>query len=156
MLEYKIVEKSQFTVVGLEKTFHPDTSYEEIPKFWREVMEMEHPPVCGMYGICIDVDEQGKDFLYWIADNYIPWQEIPTGCTAKVIPASTWAVFPCTGRMPQALQGLNQQIFSQWLPTNPDYKIAAGINVELYSDASKFESGTQDQDYYCEVWIPVE
>ena len=45
---------------------------------------------------------------------------------------------------------------SQWLPTNPDYKIAAGINVELYSDASKFENGTQDQDYYCEIWIPVE
>ena len=58
--------------------------------------------------------------------------------------------------MPQALQGLNQQIFSQWLPTNPDYKIAAGIIVELYSDASKFENGTQDQDYYCEIWIPVE
>ena len=31
-----------------------------------------------------------------------------------------------------------------------------GITVELYSDASKFESGTQDQDYYCEVWLPVE
>ena len=54
------------------------------------------------------------------------------------------------------MQGLNQQIFSQWLPTNPDYKIAAGINVELYSDASRFEDGTQDQDYYCEVWVPVE
>ena len=51
---------------------------------------------------------------------------------------------------------LNQQIFSQWLPTNNDYKIAAGINVELYSDASKFEQGTQDQDYYFEAWIPVE
>ena len=34
--------------------------------------------------------------------------------------------------------------------------IAAGINVELYSDASKFEQGTQDQDYYFEAWIPVE
>jgi len=28
--------------------------------------------------------------------------------------------------------------------------------VELYSNASKFEGGTQDQDYYCEIWIPVE
>ena len=46
--------------------------------------------------------------------------------------------------------------FSQWLPTNPDYKIAAGINVEMYSDASKFEQGAQDREYYCEVWIPVE
>ena len=60
------------------------------------------------------------------------------------------------GPMPQALQGVNQQIFSQWLPTSPDYKIAAGINVEMYSDASKFEQGTQDQEYYCEIWIPVE
>ena len=60
--------------------------------------------------------------------------------------------------MPQALQRLNQQIFSQWLPTRTvlRHKIAAGINVELYSDASKFENGTQDQDYYCEIWIPVE
>ena len=34
--------------------------------------------------------------------------------------------------------------------------IRDSINVELYSDASKFENGTQDQDYYCEIWIPVE
>ena len=74
---------------------------------------------------------------------YDPAREIPDGFTTRTIPAHTWAVFPCTGRMPQALQGLNQQIFSQWLPTNPDYKIAAGINVEMYSDASKFEQGAQ-------------
>ena len=58
--------------------------------------------------------------------------------------------------MPQALQGLNKQIFSEWLPMSSEYRIAAGINVEMYSDASKFENGTQDKDYYCEIWIPVE
>ena len=63
---------------------------------------------------------------------------------------------PPTGRMPQALQSLNQQHFSRWLPTNPGYQIAAGIHVERYSDASKFENGAQEQDYYCQVWIPVE
>ena len=112
--------------------------------------------VCGMYGINLDESMGGNEFEYLIADNYDPAKEIPDGFTTRTIPAHTWAVFPCTGRMPQALQGLNQQIFSQWLPTNPDYKIAAGINVELYSDASRFEDGTQDQDYYCEVWVPVE
>ena len=112
--------------------------------------------VCGMYGINLDESMGGNEFEYLIADNYNPAREIPEGFTTRTIPAYTWAVFPCTGRMPQALQGLNQQIFSQWLPTNPDYKIAAGINVELYSDASRFEDGTQDQDYYCEVWVPVE
>ena len=107
---------------------------------------------------CVNLDEEmgGSEFEYLIADNYDPAKEIPDSFTTRTIPAHTWAVFPCIGRMPQALQGLNQQIFSQWLPTNPDYKIAAGINVEMYSDASKFEDGTQGQDYYCEVWIPVE
>ena len=56
----------------------------------------------------------------------------------------------------QPHQGLNQQLFSPGLPTNPAYKLAAGINVELYSDASRFEDGTQDQDFYCEVLVPVE
>ena len=100
--------------------------------------------VCGMYGINLDESMGGNEFEYLIADNYDP----PPGrfrraSPPRTIPAHTWAVFPCTGKMPQALQGLNQQIFSQWLPTNPDYKIAAGINVELYSDASRFEQGTQ-------------
>ena len=40
MLEYKIVEKPQFTLVGLSGMFNSDTSYQEIPKFWDEVMGM--------------------------------------------------------------------------------------------------------------------
>lgn len=51
--------------------------------------------VCGMYGICIDSD--GRNFDYMIVDNYIPWNEVPDGYTTKVIPAGTWAVFPCRG-----------------------------------------------------------
>ena len=109
-----------------------------------------------MYGINMDESMGGSEFEYLIADNYDPAKEIPDGFATRTIPAHTWAVFPCTGKMPQALQELNRQIFSQWLPTNTEYKIAAGINVELYSDASKFEQGAQDQNYYVEAWIPVE
>ncbi|MFR8333277.1 MAG: GyrI-like domain-containing protein [Oscillospiraceae bacterium] len=90
-----------------------------------------------MYGICIDVDEQSKDFLYWIADNYIPWQEIPTGCTAKVIPASTWAVFPCRGALPKALQEVNTRIWSEWLPNCKTYRLAGNYNVEICINFSR-------------------
>ena len=139
------------------KTFKYEDAVAQVPQFWAEHFGTGGGKVvCGMYGINLDESMGGNEFEYLIADNYDPAKEIPDGFTTRTIPAHTWAVFPCTGRMPQALQGLNQQIFSQWLPTNPDYKIAAGINVELYSDASKFENGTQDQDYYCEIWIPVE
>ena len=156
-MDCKMVKKDAFTVLCRERTFKYEEAGSAVPQFWREHFAAGGGrTVKGMYGINLDESMGGSEFTYLIADNYDPAAEVPEGFVTRTIPAHTWAVFPCTGRMPQALQGLNQQIFSQWLPTNPDYKIAAGINVELYSDASKFESGTQDQDYYCEVWLPVE
>lgn len=151
MLEYKIVEKPQFTVVGLSRMFHADTSYQEIPKFWDEVMAMEKSPVCGMYGVCMDLSENGKKFEYLIADNYIPWEEIPAGCTAKVIPAATWAVFPCRGPLPQTLQDVNTRMWSEWLPNCKNYRLAANLNVELYAPPAQ-----NPEDTYSEIWLPVE
>jgi len=151
MLEYKIVEKPQFTVVGLSRMFNAETSYQEIPKFWDEVMAMQKPPVCGMFGVCLDSSENGKKFEYLIADNYIPWEEIPTGCTAKVIPAATWAVFPCRGPLPQTLQDVNTRMWSEWLPNCKNYRLAANLNVELYAPPAE-----KPEDTYSEIWLPVE
>lgn len=45
---------------------------------------------------------------------------------------------------------MNTKIFKEWLPGNPDYEIAMGINIEWYSneDCKAF-------DYESEIWIPV-
>lgn len=156
-MDCNIMKKDAFTVLCRARTFKYEDAVAQVPQFWSEHFRSGGGNVlCGMYGINIDESMGSSEFVYLIADNYDPTQEIPDGFTTRTIPAHTWAVFPCTGKMPQALLGLNQQIFSQWLPTNTDYKIAAGINVEMYSDASKFENGIQDQDYYYEIWIPVE
>ena len=149
MLEYKIVEKPQFTLVGLPRMFNSDTSYQEIPKFWAEVMGMENCPLLGMYGVCID--EDGKNFEYLIADNYIPWQELPAGCVTRVIPAFTWAVFPCRGPLPQTLQAVNTRIWSQWLPNSKSYRLAANLNIEVYAPPAE-----KPEDTYSEIWLPVE
>lgn len=151
MLEYKIVKKPQFTVVGMSKLFNADTSYQEIPKWWCEVMGMEKPPVCGMYGICMDLDEQEKDFEYLIADNCISCTEIPEGCVAKVIPASTWAVFPCRGPLPETLQDVNTRMWSEWLPNCKNYRLAANLNIEFYAPPAQ-----KPEDTYSEIWLPVE
>ena len=37
-MEYRIVEKASFTVLGVSRSFNSDTSYREIPKFWQEHM----------------------------------------------------------------------------------------------------------------------
>lgn len=150
MLEYKIVEKMQFTVMGRARKFNNKTSYSEIPKFWQEHMESgENKVVCGMYGICIDSD--GENFDYVIADNYIPWNEIPEGYETKVIPAGTWAIFSCRGSLPKALQDVNTKIWSEWLPSCKSYKLAGNYNIEMYTQSS------ENQDYdYSEIWIPIE
>lgn len=36
MMDYRIVEKAQFTVMGVSRKFNSETSYQEIPKFWEE------------------------------------------------------------------------------------------------------------------------
>lgn len=147
MLEYKILEKPQFTVVGLSRMFNSDTSYQEIPKFWDEIMEQS--TLKGMYGVCLD--EDGKNFEYLIADHYFPGQKVPEGCVAKVIPAFTWAVFPCRGPLPQTLQDVNTRMWSQWLPNCKTYRLAANLNIEMYAPAAE-----NPEDTYSEIWLPVE
>lgn len=150
MLEYKIIEKPQFTVMGRSRKFNTETSYDEIPDFWQEHMNSgENKTVRGMYGICMDSD--GKNFDYLIADNYIPWNEVPEGYETKVIPAGTWAIFPCHGAWPKALQDLNTKIWSEWMPSCKAYKLAGNYNIELYAPPCE-----NPDNNYSEIWVPVE
>lgn len=155
MIEYKIVEKAQFTVMGVSRRFSTETSYQEIPKFWDEhYANGGGEKVRGMYGVCIDSRDHSpnaKEFDYLIADNYIPWLDIPEGCVTRVIPAGTWAVFPCRGKLPEALQSVNTKIWNEWLPNCKDYKLAGNYNIEMYT-----EPCGDPENYYSEIWVPVE
>lgn len=150
MLEYKITEKAAFTVVGKSKKMNTNTSYEEIPEYWKEHMSSgDNQVFCGVYGICMDLN--GEDFEYLIADNYMPWKGIPNGCLIKVIPAGTWAVFPCHGALPKALQEVNTKIWSEWIPNCREYRLGGNYNVELYAPPAE-----NPEDTYSEIWIPIE
>jgi len=155
-MDYKIVEKPGFTVIGALKKFSYDEAKSEIPKFWAEHYQAGKANiVCGMYGINIDESMGGKEFEYLIADDYDGKAKVPTGFVTKTIPAFTWAVFPCAGPMPNAMQKVSQEIFSEWLPNCKDYEFAAGYNIEMYNDPSEYPNGVQDENYYSEIWIPV-
>jgi AraC family transcriptional regulator len=149
MLEYIIVEKAQFTVMGKTRKFDVETAMAMIPKFWDEYNQSEDKKiVVGMYGVCLDSD--GKGFDYMIADNYLPWNEIPDGFETKVIPAGTWAVFPCRGALPKSLQDVNKRIWSEWLPSCKEYELAGNCSIEMYTPPQE-----NPDDYYCEIWLPV-
>lgn len=156
IMDYKIVKKEAFTVLGVTKTFAYENAKEKIPEFWQEHYAKGNGQyVCGMFGINID-EQMGQDtFEYLIADLYNPVKEIPEGFVTRTIPEFTWAVFPCRGAMPNALQDVNTKIFSEWLPALKEYEFAAGYCIEMYDDAKKYPNGTMDENYYCEIWIPV-
>ena len=155
-MDYSIVKKESFAVMGASKRFSYEKAKSEIPEFWAEHFKKGGGKyVCGMFGVNIDENMGGSDFEYLIADVYDPSKDIPEGFVTRTVPAFTWAVFPCRGAMPNALQDINTKIFSEWLPALKEYEFAAGYCIEMYDDASKYPKGTADENYYCEIWIPV-
>lgn len=156
LMDYKIVKKEAFTVIANAKTFPYEGAKEIIPQFWQEHFQSgKGAVVCGWYGINIDLEMGQENFEYLIADPYNPQKEIPEGFVTRTIPAFDWAVFPCRGAMPTALQDVNTKIYTEWLPALKEYEFAAGYCVEYYDNPTKYEKGTQDENYYCEIWIPV-
>lgn len=45
--------------------------------------------------------------------------------------------------------------FKEWLPGNSDYEIAGMYNIEYYTAHCDYPKGNQDENYYCEIWMPV-
>ncbi len=95
----------------------------------------------------MDPGAKDSEFTYYIA--VASDKEPPQGMHAFTIPGATWAIFDCVGPMPQAIQELQRQIATQWLPTS-GYEYANGPDIELYGDGD-----TNAADYHCQVWLPV-
>lgn len=154
IMEYRIEKKEQFTVMGVSRRFSSETSYSEIPRFWQEhYASGGGDRVKGMFGICLDAmdgNNGAMDFEYLIADVYDPDRAVPEGCVTRVIPAGAWAVFPCRGALPEALQSVNTRIWSEWLPNCREYDLAGNYNLEMYTQPAE-----KPEDTYSEIWVPV-
>lgn len=166
-MDYTVERMKGFKVIGFEREFSMETSYQEIPKFWDEICQSKISPLCakgkpeneeeemicncciGKYGVCLD-DIGGGRFRYLIAGDYMHGK-VPAGMTVFEFPDMEWAKFTCKGPMPGALQSVNTKIFNEWLPGNEEYEIAMGANIEWYSA----EGNTSDADYESAIWLPV-
>lgn len=172
-MDYIVEKMEKFKVIGFEREFSYENAYTEIPKFWDEIREKyfmslwsgkepineTEKTICncriGQFGVNIDDnvnmnnDMNNRKFRYIIAGEYTDG-EVPSGMTVYEFPNMKWAKFKCVGSMPTALQSVNTRIFREWLPTNNQYKIAMGANIEFYS-----EGDCSSVDYESGIWIPV-
>ncbi len=159
-MNYRIVEKQGFTVVGpvLHTSAQQGENLKAIPAFWQranqdgtvERLASEAGPL-GLLGICYDYNPRTNAFKYMIGIEAPPRGPVPAAATAVHIPAATFAVFESVGAMPKAIQAVWKRVFSEWFPAS-GYEHGQGPEIEVYPR----DGGDPTSDTYrCEVWIPV-
>lgn len=155
-MNYRIEKKSAFRIVGVKEHLPMDVemNFARIPQFWAETIQSGllakigqicRGEPCGILGVSACMN--GQDFDYYIAAK----TDMPTppGMEEYEVPAATWAIFPCIGPMPDAIQSLQKRIITEWLPSS-GYEYANAPDIEVYP-----AENTNASDYYSEVWLPV-
>lgn len=163
-MDYRIETKDAFKLVMKKKQVsqNQELTAAEISQFWQKCgMDGTIPALCkyipkdNIFGNCIVGTSFGKDatdqeFPYAIGAMYngAPIEE--ADFLVEEIPAHTYVVFPCVGKMPESFQKLYQQIYSEFFPAS-EYQPCGGTDFEAYPSADVFSS-----DYRCEIWVAVE
>ena len=150
VMEYKVVEKESMKIVAMTREFPAETGSQEVPEFWKEYYANGFAEkVCGMMGICIGNDQGQGKWKYGIGCEQQFLSTVPEGFEVIEIPAYTWAVFPCVGAMPQAIQNKWTAVYSEWLPQSA-YELIQDYDIEFYTMGD-----STSPEYRSEIWIPV-
>lgn len=161
-MDYKIVEKDSFTVVGKSRKFlDSNDGTENVPKFWGECKRS------GLYGSLVNELCKGKTGAITEGESlgicvgetegftYVIGVEKPEGNVPKdldmlTIPAATWAIFECIGAMPNSIQSLWKKIYEEWFPSTGYEQEYSIPDFEVYLP------GDMDSDHYrSQIWIPI-
>ena len=163
-LDVEIVEKESFKVVGFIGEYTIENST-DIAKRWREINKLrdelklreagdpiEEAVIIHNIGSC-GVTEYPADkgpFRYVFGGIY-RGGEVPDGMEVYEIRKSTWAVFNCVGKLPDAMEEMSNLIWNHWVPDNGEYIVDGQCEFELYYQGDYYN----DPEYLCTKWIPV-
>jgi AraC family transcriptional regulator len=169
-MEYRIVEKESFRVVGVREPLSVaplpeksdigkdfdladvEESFKRVPIFWQEsaqsgkiaeICKMIDNEPLGLLGVSDCSDAGGSNFYYIAAATDKP---VPDGMYELIIPAGTYAVFSGSG-LPSSIQDLQKRIYAEWMPSS-GYEWANAPDIEVYLD-----DNPRHMKY--EVWLPV-
>lgn len=162
-LPFRIEEKEAFSVIGIVK--HTTNQRREgtkvIPMFWKETLAsnqqlqlqalMNTQPF-GMLGINVyNTDpNDARKFDYYIA--CASDKEATQGKSSYVVPAHTWAIFPCKK---DEIGKVEAQAITKWLPKSEYRPLNKGyITGRMKGKAPDIELYLDDEQ--AEVWVAVE
>lgn len=160
IMDYKIIEKEAFNIIEKVEahTVENAENAKSIPDFWtrshndgtvKKLLDSTNNKEY-IFGVCYgNLPENTKTFDYSIAAVCDENTVVPEGFRRNTIPARTWAVFECTGAMPNAIQDMWHKIVSEFFPTS-GYQPTYEMDIEAYT-----EGDMGSPDYKSEIWIPV-
>ncbi|MGC6767265.1 GyrI-like domain-containing protein [Enterococcus sp. LJL128] len=161
-MEYRIEELGEFKLAGYVKhtTNALMKGMRDCPSFWKKIMKegkneqllpLINQAPFGLIGASVyNVDSKNsKRFDYYIAAATT--HETPEDMNDYIVPAATWAVFPCTRKTSGKTQ---MNIVKKWAP-NSGYDLlntgyASGKMTSVAPDMEVYSAGEE-----VEIWVPV-
>ena len=161
-MDYRIEKKDAFKIICKKiqvRKPQGDTAVADISAFWGKcstdgTMEQickygKFDSLHGVLGICFSDELADSGFPYGIGAE---WGGVPlTDAVLDVIdiPAYTYAVFTCRGKMPDAFKDTYKKICTEFFPQS-NYDYGHGVELEVYPSAD-----VQDPNYTCEISIEL-
>lgn len=162
-MDYRIEKRDSFALVCKRKRVKkPEsaTAVADIQAMWREFGEdgtlrrlidcvPENPVMKGLLGICFTSELESQQFPYGIGAEY-DGRAVDDDFEIVTVPASSYAVFTCKGKMPDAFTETYHRIVTEFFPQSSQYEYAQSVEFEVYPS-----DDTSDPNYQCEIWIAV-
>ncbi|MEA4832988.1 MAG: AraC family transcriptional regulator [Oscillospiraceae bacterium] len=163
IMDYRIEKRDAFKVICKKKQVNKpqgDTATADISAFWKECGQNgtmqklckygKFDNLKGVLGICFSGEMADSGFPYGIGTEYNGTSITDKDLDIVEIPAYTYAVFTCRGKMPDAFKDTYKKICTEFFPQSSTYEYGSGIELEVYPS-----DNVQDPDYTCEIWIAV-
>ncbi|MCS0636192.1 AraC family transcriptional regulator [Streptomyces sp. LP05-1] len=161
-MRYRVEDRAAFTVVGPRARVPlvhrgPNQAIIDFtrgipPETTERLAELSDQEPRGIVAVCDDLDPsraEGTELDYYQGVITSASGDAPEGTAALAVPAGTWAVFTASGPMPEAVQELWRDVFTEWFPANP-YRSRPGpeiLRTRLSPDGKEADA---------ELWLPVE
>lgn len=161
-MDYRIEKKEAFQLICKKKQVtkpQGDTATADISAFWSDCQnDGTIEQICkygrfdnlhGVLGVCFSGEMSDSAFPYGIGAEYNGAPMGGDGLELVEIPAHTYAVFPCKGKMPESFKTTYQRIVTEFFPQS-NYEYGNGVELEVYPSAE-----VDDPSYTCEIWIVI-
>lgn len=140
-LKYDIKEKSYIYLNG-KIDIVPSDEEEETARLWEKAIEIGYlEKCCEFLDYQTIVGVSSKDGYTIKAKCYKESKE-----TNLIISPSKWGIFPCEEATSEKILEVWNKIYTNWIPET-EYKINDLPQLEVYYE--------KDNDYSCEIWIPL-